>query len=82
MNRDQATIYRRRNIGIVYQKYNLIQMLNVYENIVFPIEMDGNKPDYKYIDEILDTLGLKDKKIVKSTHYLAVNNKESQLLGL
>ena len=62
MNRDQATIYRRRNIGIVYQKYNLIQMLNVYENIVFPIEMDGNKPDYKYIDEILDTLGLKDKK--------------------
>ena len=59
---DQATIYRRRNIGIVYQKYNLIQMLNVYENIVFPIEMDGNKPDYKYIDEILDTLGLKDKK--------------------
>ena len=44
--------------------------------------MDGNKPDYKYIDEILDTLGLKDKKIVKSTHYLAVNNKESQLLGL
>ena len=62
MNRDQATIYRRRNIGIVYQKYNLIQMLNVYENIVFPIEMDGKKPDYKYIDEILDTLGLKDKK--------------------
>lgn len=82
MNRDQATIYRWRNIGIVYQKYNLIQMLNVYENIVFPIEMDGNKPDYKYIDEILDTLGLKDKKIVKSTHYLAVNNKESQLPGL
>ena len=62
MNRDQATIYRRRNIGIVYQKYKLIQMLNVYENIVFPIEMDGNKPDYKYSDEILDTLGLKDKK--------------------
>ena len=62
MNRHQATIYRRRNIGIVYQKYNLIQMLNVYENIVFPIEIDGNKPDYKYIDEILDTLGLKDKK--------------------
>ena len=45
MNRDQATIYRRRNIGIVYQKYNLIQMFNVYENIVFPIEIDGNKPD-------------------------------------
>ena len=62
MNRDQATIYRRRNIGIVYQKYNLIQMLNVYENIIFPIEMDGNKPYYKYIDEIMDTLGLKDKK--------------------
>lgn len=60
MDKDQATIFRRRNIGIVYQKYNLIQMLNVYENIVFPIEMDGNVPDHTYITNILTTLGLKD----------------------
>lgn len=60
MDKDQATIFRRRNIGIVYQKYNLIQMLNVHENIVFPIEMDGNEPDHKYIIDILNTLGLKD----------------------
>lgn len=62
MDKDQATIFRRRHIGIVYQKYNLINMLNVYENVVFPIEMDGNKPDKEYIDSILHTLGLEDKK--------------------
>lgn len=61
LNREQATIYRRRNIGVVFQNYNLIPMLNVYENIVFPIEIDGNEADTDYIHEITALLGLSDK---------------------
>lgn len=61
LNREQATIYRRRNIGVVFQNYNLIPMLNVYENIVFPIEIDGNEADTDYIHEITVLLGLSDK---------------------
>ena len=61
LDRRQATIYRRRNIGIVFQNYNLIPMLNVYENIIFPIAIDGNKPDSKYISEITSLLKLDDK---------------------
>lgn len=61
LNREQATIYRRRNIGVVFQKYNLIPMLNVYENIVFPIEIDGSEADTDYIQEITALLGLSDK---------------------
>ena len=58
---EQASIYRRRNIGIVFQNYNLIPMLNVYENIVFPIEIDGNQPDREFIEEITCWLGIQDK---------------------
>lgn len=58
LSRDQATIYRRRNVGVVYQNYNLINMLNVYENIVFPLEIDGNVVDRDYIEEIAGLLGL------------------------
>lgn len=61
MNDDQLTIFRRRNIGFVFQSYNLIPILNVYENIVLPIELDGNMIDKDYIDEIIDILGLTDK---------------------
>ena len=58
---EQASVYRRRNIGIVFQNYNLIPLLNVYENIVFPIEIDGNRPDKEFIEEITCWLGIQDK---------------------
>ena len=62
MNNDELTIFRRRNIGFVFQSYNLLPILNVYENIVLPIELDGNKVDKKYVDSIIETLGLKGKE--------------------
>lgn len=58
---DELTIFRRRKIGFVFQNYNLVPVLNVYENIVLPIELDGNKVDEKYIEEVIELLGLKDK---------------------
>ena len=61
MNDDQLTIFRRRNIGFVFQNYNLVPILNVYENIVLPIELDGEKPDKAFIDQIVRMLGLKGK---------------------
>lgn len=60
--KDEAlTIFRRRKIGFVFQNYNLVPVLNVYENIVLPIQLDGNKPDTPYIDNIIETLGLSEK---------------------
>lgn len=58
---DELTIFRRRKIGFIFQSFNLVPILNVYENIVLPIELDGNIPDNSYIDKIINTLGLKDK---------------------
>ncbi len=60
--KDEAlTIFRRRKIGFVFQSYNLVPVLNVYENIVLPVELDGEKPDSTYIDSVIGTLGLKEK---------------------
>ena len=59
---DEAlTIFRRRKIGFVFQNYNLVPSLNVYENIVLPVQLDGREPDRKYIDSIIETLGLTEK---------------------
>jgi putative ABC transport system ATP-binding protein len=58
---DELTIFRRRKIGFIFQSYNLIPVLNVYENIVLPIELDGNKLDKTYVDTIISTLGLENK---------------------
>lgn len=58
---EQLTIFRRRNIGFIFQNYNLVPVLNVYENIVLPIELDGVKIDKDCIDTIVQTLGLRDK---------------------
>lgn len=55
---DALTIFRRRKIGFVFQSYNLVPVLNVYENIVLPIELDGNPIDKPYVEEILSVLGL------------------------
>lgn len=58
---EELTIFRRRNIGFIFQNYNLVPILNVYENIVLPIELDGSKIDTNYVDSIINTLGLKEK---------------------
>ena len=62
MDDEALTIFRRRKIGIVFQNYNLVPILNVYENIVLPIELDGTKIDTAYVDKIMDVLGLSEKK--------------------
>lgn len=59
---DELTIFRRRKIGFVFQSYNLVPVLNVYENIILPIELDGNKVDQAYADRIITTLGLETKR--------------------
>ena len=61
LNDEEMTIFRRRNIGFVFQNYNLVPILNEYENIVLPIELDGSKIDTNYVDSIINTLGLNDK---------------------
>ncbi len=61
LNDEQLTIFRRRNIGFIFQNYNLIPMLNVYENIVLPIELDGQTVDQGFMGEIIDLLGLEEK---------------------
>lgn len=68
---DELTIFRRRKIGFVFQAYNLVPVLSVYENIVLPIELDGSAVDGTYVDDIIRTLGLESK----------LNNLPSQLSG-
>lgn len=58
---EELTIFRRRNIGFIFQNYNLVPILNVYENIVLPVELDGDKADEKFLDEIVHMLALEDK---------------------
>ena len=55
---EELTIFRRRKIGFVFQNYNLVPVLNVYENIVLPIQLDGRQPDQDYLNRIIETLGL------------------------
>ncbi len=62
MKKDALTIFRRRNIGFVFQNYNLLPLMNVWENIVLPIRLDGIRPDQKFVDGLLSMLGLKEKK--------------------
>ncbi len=58
---EELTIFRRRKIGFVFQNYNLVPSLNVYENIVLPVRLDGREPDQEYLDSIIDILGLSEK---------------------
>ena len=62
MSRDELTIFRRRKIGFVFQNYNLLPLMNVYENIVLPIRLDGLQPHQEFVEEILDVLGLTEKR--------------------
>ena len=61
MNDEQLTIFRRRNIGFIFQNYNLVPILNVYENIVLPVELDGDTADQQFMDNVVNMLGLDDK---------------------
>lgn len=62
LNEEALTIFRRRKIGFVFQSYNLVPVLNVYENIVLPMELDGKKIDQNFVQNILETLGLSDRQ--------------------
>ena len=61
LNDEQLTLFRRRNIGFIFQNYNLVPVLNVYENIVLPVELDGDTADRKFMDEVVHLLALEDK---------------------
>lgn len=62
MNKEQLAVFRRRKVGFVFQNYNLVQDLNVYENVVLPVELDGKHVDQAFVNEILDLLKLQEKK--------------------
>ena len=62
MDKDELTIFRRRKIGFVFQNYNLLPLMNVYENIVLPIKLDGIRPEKRHVNEIIEMLGLGDKR--------------------
>ena len=68
---EELTVFRRRKIGFIFQNYNLVPVLNVFENIVLPVELDGNKVDKKFMKEVVRMLGLEDK----------LNNMPSNLSG-
>lgn len=70
MSDEQLTVYRRRNIGFVFQNYNLVPILNVYENIVLPIELDGSEVDKKFVKDIIGTLGI-EKKLTSMPNQLS-----------
>ena len=61
LKEEALTIFRRRKIGFVFQSYNLVPVLSVYENVALPVELDGKKADRAFIEEILDTLGILQK---------------------
>jgi len=61
LNESNLAIFRRREVGLIYQFYNLIPILNVKENITLPVLLDGKKPDTKYLNEIIHTLGLENR---------------------
>ena len=62
LKKEQLAIFRRRKIGFIFQNYNLVPDLNVYENVILPVELDGRKVDVEYVDRILELLGLAEKR--------------------
>ena len=61
MSEEERTVFRRRKIGFVFQNYNLVPILSVYENIVLPLELDGQPPQADWISQVIDALGLTEK---------------------
>ena len=60
-NEEELTIFRRRSIGFIFQNYNLVPILNVYENIILPMELDGGHPDQGFLEDVIGMLALKDR---------------------
>ena len=77
MKEQQRTVFRRRNIGFVFQSFQLIPELNVEQNIMFPLLLDYQKPDKKSVDEILDMLGLTDRRGICRASFRAVSSSAS-----
>ena len=80
MKDEELTIFRRRNIGFVFQNYNLLPVLNVYENIVYPIEIDGAKADTEFVRQIIHTLGL-EKKLKNMPNNLSGGQQQRTSIG-
>ena len=76
LKEEALTIFRRRKIGFVFQAYNLVPVLNVYENIVLPIELDGGKVNKDFVQQIVQTLGLDDRLMRCPISSQAVNSSE------
>ena len=70
LNDEDLTVFRRQRIGFIFQNYNLVPVLNVYENITMPIRLDGKKPDRKFLQEVISLLGL-EKKIYNMPNTLS-----------
>lgn len=76
MTKEQLAIFRRRKVGFVFQNYNLVPDLNVYENVVLPIELDGKHIDREFVDETLDVLKLSEKKKHFQIHCQEASSRE------
>lgn len=82
LNSEEATIFRRQQIGFIFQNYNLVPVLSVWENIIFPVAMDGKKPDKKFVMQVVKLLGLEKGWTVCQTSFPGDSSKEWRLLGL
>ena len=80
LNSDKIAIFRRRQVGLIYQFYNLIPILNVKENITLPCELDGRTPDKSELDELINTLGLKDR-VTHLPNELSVGQQQRVSIG-
>lgn len=80
LKNEALTIFRRRKIGFVFQNYNLVPVLNVYENIVLPIQLDGRRPDLDYVNSIIETLGL-EKKLQNLPNNLSGGQQQRVAIG-
>ena len=81
LKKDELTVFRRRNIGFVFQNYNLVPVLNVYENIMLPLQLDGREPDGQFFDRVIDTQKLREKLDSMPTCFPAVSSREWRLRG-
>lgn len=81
MNDESLTVFRRRNIGFIFQNYNLVPILNVYENIILPIELDGSRVDKDFVDSIVKMLKLEKKLNVLPNNLSGVSSREWLLPG-
>ena len=79
MNDRKLTVFRRRNIGFIFQAFNLIPELTVEQNMIFPLLLDYQKPDKRYLEELLTVLNLKDRRNHLPVSFPAVNSREWRL---